>query len=162
MTGKNGIDICNKNCKQRFAFLWKILLEKCENWTILILRARNKIVLMHDPYAVFSIWKSLWVLQKACIKVVACAIYTDLFFSCTYILLFCCKIKSSCAGLLKLCTYAYDHECNVHTSNITHTRKSVHSIDTSMLKLLDFTSLSIFFFALCLDDFIMYNFLWGP
>ena len=30
--------------------------------------------------AVFSIWKSLWVLQKTCIMIAASAIYTDLFF----------------------------------------------------------------------------------
>ena len=45
--------------------------------------------------SVFSIWKSLWVLQTACIKVVAHAIYTYQFFSfkCS---LFCGKIKSCC------------------------------------------------------------------
>ena len=40
------------------------------------------------------IWKSLRVLQKACIKIVAHAIYTYLFFSDIYTLLFCWKIKS--------------------------------------------------------------------
>ena len=35
-------------------------------------------------------------LQKACIKIVACAIYTYLFFSYTYTILFCRKIKSCC------------------------------------------------------------------
>ena len=53
--------------------------------------------------AVFSIRKSLQVLQKACIKIVGRAIYTYLFFSYTYTLLYCCKIKSYCAGLHKLC-----------------------------------------------------------
>ena len=44
---------------------------------------------------VFSIWKSLWVLQKAHIKIVARAIHTYLFF--LYIhSLFCWKIKSCC------------------------------------------------------------------
>ena len=48
----------------------------------------------------FSIWKSLRVLQKTRIKI---DIYTYLFFSYTYTLLFCFKIKSSCVGLHKLC-----------------------------------------------------------
>ena len=43
--------------------------------------------------AVFSKGKSLRVLQKACIKIVACAIYIYIFFSYIYILLFCWKIK---------------------------------------------------------------------
>ena len=42
--------------------------------------------------SVFSIWKSLWVLQKACIKIVAHAIYIYLSFS--YTLVFCSNIKS--------------------------------------------------------------------
>ena len=41
----------------------------------------------------FSIWKSLWVFQKARIKIVACAIYTFQFFSFTYTLLLCSKIS---------------------------------------------------------------------
>ena len=41
--------------------------------------------------AVFCIWKPLSVLQKACIKVVACVVYIYQFFS------FKCKIKS-CGG----------------------------------------------------------------
>ena len=44
--------------------------------------------------AVLSIRKSLRVLQKARIKIVARAIYTYLFFSYTYSLLFCGKIES--------------------------------------------------------------------
>ena len=44
---------------------------------------------------------------------------------------------------------------NIHASKIMHTQKSMHSIDSSMLKLFEFDDLSIFFFALCLDDFIM-------
>ena len=51
---------------------------------------------------VFSLWKSLQVLQKARIKIMACAIYTYLFFSYIYTILFCCKIKRFCAGLQKL------------------------------------------------------------
>ena len=47
-------------------------------------------------FAVFSIWKSLRVLQKAHIKIVAHAIYNYLFFSCRCILPFCWKIKSCC------------------------------------------------------------------
>ena len=50
---------------------------------------------------VFSIWKSLWVLQKAQIKNVARAICTYLFFL-IHTLLFCFKIKSYCAGLHKM------------------------------------------------------------
>ena len=47
-------------------------------------------------FSVFSIWKSLQVLQKACIKIVACAIYTYLFFSYTCTVLFRCKKKKGC------------------------------------------------------------------
>ena len=49
-----------------------------------------------NEIAVFSIWKSLQVLQKAHIKIIAHAIYTYLFFSYTYIFVFCWKIKSCC------------------------------------------------------------------
>ena len=45
--------------------------------------------------AVFFIWKSLWVLPKACIKIEASAIYTYLFFL-NYALSSCWKIKSFC------------------------------------------------------------------
>ena len=47
--------------------------------------------------AVFSIWKALQVLRKADIKIVACAIYMHLFFSFTYTLLFCRKVKNCCS-----------------------------------------------------------------
>ena len=43
--------------------------------------------------SVFSIWKSLQVLQKACMKIVARAIYTYRFFSFTYTLLLYWKKK---------------------------------------------------------------------
>ena len=43
--------------------------------------------------AVFSKGKSLQVLQKACIKIVARAIYIYIFFSYIYTQLFCWKIK---------------------------------------------------------------------
>ena len=59
-------------------------------------------VYLHSPKSVFSKRKSLRVLQKARIKIVARAIYIHLFFSYTYTLLCCCKIKSSYAGLHKL------------------------------------------------------------
>ena len=45
-------------------------------------------------FLVFSIWKSLRVLQKAHIKIVAHAIYT--YFLLSYTLLFCWKIKRCC------------------------------------------------------------------
>ena len=48
------------------------------------------------PFKVFPIWKSLWVLKKAYIKIVASAIYIYLIFSNTYTLLFCWKIKNCC------------------------------------------------------------------
>ena len=54
----------------------------------------------HSWYSVFSMWKSLRVLQKARTKIVARAIYTYLIFS--YKCMFCFKIKNSCAGLHKL------------------------------------------------------------
>ena len=46
--------------------------------------------------SVFSIWKSLQVLRKAHIKIVAHAVFTYLFLTYVYTLLFCWKIKSCC------------------------------------------------------------------
>ena len=43
------------------------------------------------------------------------------------------------------CVHCYDHERNVHASDIMYTRKSAYVIDSSMLKLFEFTNLSIFF-----------------
>ena len=43
------------------------------------------------------------------------------------------------------CVHGYDLECNVHASDVMRTRKSVHGIDSSMLKLFEFTNLSIFY-----------------
>ena len=105
---------------------------------------------------VFSIWKSksLQVLQKACIKIVAHAIYTYLFFF-LYIhspVLMQNK-KFLCRPSQIACTVT-TMNVNIHTSNVMHTWKSVHSIGFSMLKCSSF-------FALCLDGFIMYYFLWG-
>ena len=48
----------------------------------------------------FSIWKSLWMLQKTCITIMACAIYYYLFFSYICTLLFYWKMRSCC-----------DHHC---------------------------------------------------
>ena len=45
---------------------------------------------------VFFTWKTLQVLQKTCIKIMACAIYTYIFFSYPYLLLLCWKINSCC------------------------------------------------------------------
>ena len=47
-------------------------------------------------YAVFSIWKTLRVIEKACMKILACAIYTYLFFLYIRTPLICWKIKSCC------------------------------------------------------------------
>ena len=41
--------------------------------------------------------------------------------------------------------HGYDHERNLHTSNVMLKQKSVHCIDSSMLKLFEFGNLSIFF-----------------
>ena len=41
------------------------------------------------------------------------------------------------------CVHGYDHECNVHASNLTRTQKSMHGIDSSMLKLFEFADLSV-------------------
>ena len=43
------------------------------------------------------------------------------------------------------CMSGYDHEHNVHTSNITGTWKSVHGIDSSKSKLFEFANLSVIF-----------------
>ena len=64
----------------------------------------------------------------------------------THTLLCCCKIKSSCAGPHKLCVQGYNHQCGMHASDVMHTWKSMCSIDSSMLKLFEFTNLSVFFF----------------
>ena len=89
-----------------FALTWNyvILNHKCCSATIqralskrhtvtTEVMTQKKILSMWTP-SFFSIWKSLWVLQKARIKIVVHAIYTCLFFSYTYTLLFCWKIKS--------------------------------------------------------------------
>ena len=44
------------------------------------------------------------------------------------------------------CLYSYDPARNVHASNVTRTQKPMHSIDSSMLKLFEFASLSVFYF----------------
>ena len=41
------------------------------------------------------------------------------------------------------CVHGYNHERYVHASDVTCTRKSVHSIHSSMLKLFEFANLSI-------------------
>ena len=51
------------------------------------------------------------------------------------------------------CVHGYDHECNVHASDVMHTWKSVHGIDSSMLKLFKFTNLSVVFFVFLLFFF---------
>ena len=51
---------------------------------------------LYSSFTVFSIWKSLRVLQKAHIKFVARAIYTYLSFSYTFTLRFSWKITSCC------------------------------------------------------------------
>ena len=90
---------------------------------------------------VFSIWKRLPVLKKASIKIMACAIYTYLFFSYTYTILFCCKTKVIVQAFTS-CVHGYNHTRNVHASSITHTWKSVHGIDSSISKLFEFANLS--------------------
>ena len=70
------------------------LRHSIENWKV---SGSNRTSL-----SVFSIWKPLRVLQKAWIKIIDHAIYTYLFFSSTYTLLFSYKLKSSYPGLHKL------------------------------------------------------------
>ena len=41
--------------------------------------------------------------------------------------------------------HGYDHEGNVHASDVTRTRNSVHGIGTSVLKLFKFANLSVLF-----------------
>ena len=48
---------------------------------------------INNANTVFPMWKSLQVLQKAHINIMACAIYTYLFFYYKYTLLFCWNIK---------------------------------------------------------------------
>ena len=68
--------------------IFKSLASKTFTWSILEYL---------DPSinsAVFSIWNSLRVLQKARVKIMARAIYTYLFFFAFIYILFCWKIKS--------------------------------------------------------------------
>ena len=77
----------------------KCLKEPCfpDCWKVLsVVPAFRNVGEKPAAKTVFAIRKSLWVLQKACIKIVARAIYTYLFFSYTYTLIFCWKIKSCC------------------------------------------------------------------
>ena len=85
--GLNGFDSYIKIEKSSNEPTWL----KSKQWS---LTAGFLLLLTRLP--VFSIWKSLRVLQKARIKFVARAIYTYLSFSYTYTLLFCWKIKSCC------------------------------------------------------------------
>ena len=62
---------------------------------IIIIIIITTTIIMIITTTLFSKWKSLWVLQKARIKIVARAIHTYVFFY-TYTLLFCWKIKSCC------------------------------------------------------------------
>ena len=64
--------------------------------TFSITISKTNLVHISLTVSVFSIWKSMWVLQTACIKIVAHAIYTYLFFSYTYTLVFCWKIWCCC------------------------------------------------------------------
>ena len=99
---------------------------------------------MNTP--VFSIWKSLRVLQKLRIKIVARAIYTYLFFlmhthSCSA-----AKWKVLAQAFAN-CVHGYDHERNVHASDVTRTRKSVHGIDSSVIIIWICQLVRLFFFA---------------
>ena len=46
-----------------------------------------------------------------------CYLHWPIFFPYTYTLLFCCKIKCSCAGLHRLHA-SYDHECNMYKGTL--------------------------------------------
>ena len=45
--------------------------------------------------------------------------------------------------------HSYNHEHNMHANNNTQIQKSVHGIDSSMLKLLEFANLFVLFFLPC-------------
>ena len=50
------------------------------------------------------------------------------------------------------CMHGYDHKHNIHTSDVTCTRKSMDGIDSSVSKLFEFANLSgflLFFFLPC-------------
>ena len=119
---------------------------KCRSLWANAITCANTLLWYRTWHPVFSIWKSLQVLQKACIKVMARAIYTYLFFSYTYTPLFCYKIKSSCTGLHKLHTWLWAW------MYCTQAMLRIHQNPCTIL----------ISFTLCLDDLIMYYFLWGP
>ena len=80
----------------------------------------------------FTIRKPLRVLQKAGIKIMAHGIYTYLFFSYTYTLLFCYKIKSSSKKLSRpsqIASTIMTMNVTCTPNNITHTQKSLHCIN---------------------------------
>ena len=53
------------------------LFTKGVHWEGKKLLKKSALILKSDQvYLVFSIWKSVQVLQKACMKIVACTIYT--------------------------------------------------------------------------------------
>ena len=54
------------------------------------------LVIITSIFPVFSIWKSMLVLQKACTMIVAHVIYTYIYFSYTYTLFVCWEIKCYC------------------------------------------------------------------
>ena len=102
---------------------------KCRSLWANAITCANTLLWYRTWHPVFSIWKSLQVLQKACIKVMARAIYTYLFFSYTYTPLFCYKIKSSCTGLHKLHTWLWAWMYCTQAMLRIHQNPCVHHID---------------------------------
>ena len=61
-------------------------------------------------------------------------------------------IHSSCSAakqkvLCRPSQTGYEHERNMHTSDVMHTRKSMHGIDSCMLKLFEFVNFSVSFLS---------------
>ena len=102
----NAIDIILKI--YRF-FLFLIRIYSMQDWTD---------TMRHG--VVFSIWKSLWWLQKTCMKIEVRAIYTYKFFSYMYTLLLCWNIKS-CFNCCFNCSFKLDHRPLFTTHRLSYT-----------------------------------------
>ena len=84
----------------------------------------------------FSIWKSLRMLLKTCIKIKAPAIYTYLFFK-KNTLLFCCKIKCCCDCCFPQHIRQITAQLNIlqdYSSVTPHTAHSVDHVSLNMFK----------------------------
>ena len=116
---------------------------------IAITRQAFKTYFVWKQLTVFSIWKSLWVYKKLTSRL------WPMLFTLTYFFLIhtlsCSAAKQKVlVQAFTSCMHGYDHKHNIHTSDVTCTRKSMDGIDSSVSKLFEFANLSgflLFFFC---------------